>query len=88
MYKCFLSYKLTKQFKVNALFTKDIYLYRWFYRELVGELTPLVADQHRTSCMSGAVVSLAAGKQIVPEHCRALKHTNNTQHRLEVSQKD
>lgn len=39
------------------------------------ELTPLVADQHWTRCMSGAVVSLPAGKQVVPEHCRALKYT-------------
>lgn len=39
------------------------------------ELTPLVADQHWTCCMPGAVVSLPAGKQVVPEHCSALKYT-------------
>lgn len=42
------------------------------------ELTPLVADQHWTGCMSGAVVSLPAGKQIVPEHCSALEYTQTT----------
>lgn len=39
------------------------------------ELTPLVANQHWTSCMSSAVVSLPTGKQIVPEHCSPLKDT-------------
>lgn len=39
-------------------------------------LTPLVADQHWTSCVSGAVVSLPAGKQVVPEHSGALEHTH------------
>lgn len=39
------------------------------------ELTPLVAHQHWTGCMSGAVVSLSAGKQIVPEDCSALECT-------------
>lgn len=54
-------------------------IYRWFYMETdKEELTPLVAHQHRASCMSGAVVSLPAGKEIVPEHCRTLKYTHRT----------
>lgn len=39
------------------------------------ELTPLVADQHWTRCVAGTVVSLPIGKQVVPEHCRALQCT-------------
>lgn len=43
-----------------------------------NRLTPLVANQHWTRCVSGAVVSLPAGKQIVPEHCSTLEHTQTT----------
>lgn len=39
-------------------------------------LTPLVAHQHWTCCVSGAVVSFPAGKQVVPEHCWALEDTH------------
>lgn len=39
-------------------------------------LTPLVAHQHRTRCVSGAVVSFPAGEQVVPEHCWTLEDTH------------
>lgn len=41
------------------------------------ELTPLVAHQHRTCCVSSAVVSFPIGKQVVPEHCSALRQESN-----------
>lgn len=42
-----------------------------------AELTPLVAHQHWTSCMSRAVVSLATGKQVVPKYCSVLESNDN-----------
>jgi len=64
--------------------TRAVYsgLYRWPQRERdKEELTPLVADQHWTRSMPGAVVSLPAGKQIVPEHRAALERTQTASNR-------